>query len=152
MQQPSPIPLESQHQAPAAHSRRTSRSPFPKHGMTLKDPSESLKAIGWVSYSLHLLIAVAALVPSLQVSIVVLLVSFILDMVKKDDAKGTWQESHFVWRVNSVIWAFIAYVVTAPLWLLIVIPGWTAWFCISVWFLYRIIKGMVRMHAGQAVS
>jgi uncharacterized membrane protein len=32
------------------------------------------------------------------------------------------------------------------------VPGWIAWTLISVWFLYRIIKGMVRMNAGQPVN
>ena len=41
---------------------------------------------------------------------------------------------------------------TAWLWLVFIVPGWIAWGLISVWFLYRIVKGMVRMNAGRAVE
>ena len=30
--------------------------------------------------------------------------------------------------------------------------GWIAWGIISIWFLYRIVRGMVAMNAGQAVG
>ena len=32
------------------------------------------------------------------------------------------------------------------LWLLLLAPGWLAWGVISIWFLYRIVMGMVRMN------
>jgi uncharacterized membrane protein len=71
--------------------------------------------------------------------------------VKKDDAAGSWQASHFSWRIRTVLWAGVLYVVTIPLWLLLLIPGMVAWAIISIWFLYRIVKGMVRMNAGQSM-
>jgi uncharacterized membrane protein len=113
---------------------------------------DSLKTIGWISYFMHLIVAVAAVLPGAQVSIGLLLVALVIDLVKRDDAVGTWQESHFAWRIRSVLWAGLLYVVTAPLWLLLFLPGWIAWALISLWFLYRIIKGMVRMNAGQPVE
>jgi len=115
------------------------------------EPNESLRTIGWVSYVLHLIVAVAAVVPSAQPSIVLLLIALIIDLVKRDDARGTWQESHFSWRIRSVIWAGVLYVLTAPLWLLFFIPGWIAWAVISLWFLYRILRGMLAMSNGRAV-
>lgn len=114
------------------------------------DP-DSLQAWGWVSYILHLIVAVAAVIPGAQASIFLLLIALIVDWIKRDDAAGTWQESHFRWRFRSVLWAGLLYVVTFPLFLLFYFPGAVAWALISVWFLYRIIKGMVRMNAGRAV-
>ena len=114
--------------------------------------AENLKAIGWVSYILHLIVAVAAVVPSAQPSIVLLLVALVIDLVKRSDAEGTWQASHFSWRIRSVIWAGILYVVTLPLWLLFFVPGWIAWGIISLWFLYRIIRGMLAMSHGKAID
>jgi uncharacterized membrane protein len=112
---------------------------------------EGLKAWGWVSYLLHLVVAVAAVVPSAQPSIVLLLIALVIDLVKRDEARGTWQESHFSWRIRSVAWAGILYVVTLPLWLLFFVPGWIAWSLISIWFLYRIVRGMVAMNGNRAV-
>jgi uncharacterized membrane protein len=111
----------------------------------------SLKTVGTISYLLHAIVAVGAVLPSFQPSILLLLVAFIIDLVKKDDAVGTWQESHFRWRIRSVLWAGALYVVTIPLWLLLFVPGWIAWFVISIWFLYRIVRGWLNMNSGTAM-
>ena len=115
------------------------------------EKAESLKTVGWISYLLHLIVAVAAVLPGAQVGVGILLVALIIDLAKKGDAEGTWQASHFSWRIRSVIWAGILYVVTWPLWLLLLLPGMIAWAIISIWFLYRIVRGMVRMNASQAM-
>lgn len=109
----------------------------------------SLKTVGIISYLLHLVVAVSAVLPGVQASIALLIVAFILDLVKKDDAAGTWQESHFRWRISSVLWAGALYVLTIPLWILLVLPGWIAWCVISIWFLYRIIRGALNLNANR---
>jgi uncharacterized membrane protein len=115
------------------------------------EKAESLKTVGWVSYLLHLVVAVGAVVPGAQAGALLLVVALVIDLVKKGEAEGTWQASHFSWRIRSVIWAAVLYIVTLPLWLLFLLPGWIAWGVISIWFLYRIVKGMVRMNASQAM-
>lgn len=116
---------------------------------TDNEKAQSLKSVGWLSYILHLIVAVGAVLPSAQPGIALLIVALIIDLVKRDDATGTWQASHFSWRIRSVIWAAILYVVTIPLWLLLFVPGWIAWCLISIWFLYRIVRGMVNMNANR---
>jgi uncharacterized membrane protein len=113
--------------------------------------AQSLKTVGWISYILHLIVAVAAVMPGAQASAGLLVIALVIDLVKKGDAEGTWQASHFSWRIRTVIWAGVLYLVTAPLWLLFFIPGWIAWCVISIWFLYRIVKGMVRMNANRTM-
>ncbi|HEX6363178.1 MAG TPA: hypothetical protein VFZ93_09495 [Albitalea sp.] len=112
--------------------------------------SRSLKNIGHVSYVLHLIVAVGAVIPGVQASIALLVVAFVLDLVKRDDAAGTWQESHFRWRIRSVLWAGGLYLVTLPLFIL-VIPGLVAWAIISVWFLYRIARGWMNLNKNVAM-
>ena len=116
------------------------------------EPDEGLKTWGWVSYLLHLVVAVAAILPGAQVSIALLVVALVIDLVKRGDAANTWQASHFSWRIRSVIWTGVLYLLTSWLWLLFIVPGWIAWGLISVWFLYRIVKGMMRMNAGRSVE
>lgn len=117
-----------------------------------QDQENSLATLGWISYALHLVVAIGAVVPGAQASLLLLLVALVIDLVKRPDAAGTWQESHFAWRIRSVLWAGVLYLLTSPLWLLLFVPGWIAWTLISVWFLYRIIKGMVRMNRRQAME
>ena len=119
---------------------------------TSDERAEGLKAWGWVSYVLHLIVAVGAVLPSAKPSVALLLIALVIDLVKRSDAQGTWQASHFSWRIRTVLWAGVLYVVTAPLWLLLFLPGWIAWCVISIWFLYRIVRGMVAMNQSRALD
>ncbi len=111
----------------------------------------SLKTVGHISYLLHTVVAVGAVLPGAQASVLLLLVAFIIDVVKRGDAVGTWQESHFSWRIRTVLWAGGLYLVTAPLWLLLVAPGWIAWTLISIWFLYRVVRGWMNLNGNRAM-
>jgi uncharacterized membrane protein len=113
---------------------------------------QSLRTVGNISYLLHTIVAVGAVIPGVQASVLLLIAAFVLDLVKKGDAAGTWQESHFAWRIRTVLWAAGLYLVTAPLWLLLLAPGWIAWGVISIWFLYRVVRGWMNLNANQAMS
>ena len=115
------------------------------------NPSDTVSAVSWVSYLLHFVIAVAAVVPGIQASVLLLIVASVADMVMQGDASGTYQGSHYSWRLKSVLWAGGLYLITAPLWLLLVVPGWMAWGLISLWFLYRIVKGMLALSDRRPV-
>jgi uncharacterized membrane protein len=117
----------------------------------LESSDDSLKTVSLISYVLHLIVAVSAVVPGAQMGPVLLIVALILDMVKKADAEGTWQASHFKYRIRTVLWAAVGYTVTLPLWFLFLFPGWLAWTAISVWFLYRIVSGMMRWNRSEAM-
>ncbi len=105
----------------------------------------SLRLVGHISYALHAIVAVGAVLPGAQGSVLLLLLAVMIDLIKRSDAQGSWQQSHFRWRIRSVLFAGIAYVVTALLWLLIV-PGWIAWGLISLWFLYRVLRGWLALN------
>ncbi len=122
--------------------------PSPQSPDVILDPQReaSLRSVGIVSYVLHAIVAIGALLPGVQASIVLLIVAVIVDLVKRDEAAGTWQATHFSWRLRSVLWCGVLYVVTLPLWFLFIIPGWIAWCAISIWFLYRIVRGWLAMN------
>jgi uncharacterized membrane protein len=46
----------------------------------------------------------------------------------------------------------VLYLLTVPLWFFFFFPGWVAWGLISIWFLYRIVLGMVRLNAQRAMT
>lgn len=131
----------TQNDADGPHAEGTN----PMHEM---EQLQSLNTVGTISYVLHLVVAVAALVPGAQMGPVLLVVALVLDMVKRDSAQGTWHASHFRWRIRTVVIAAILYLITLPLWFVFLLPGWLAWFLISAWFFYRIVLGMVRMNKG----
>jgi uncharacterized membrane protein len=109
---------------------------------------QRLNTVGTISYILHLIVAIGALLPGGQFGTVLLVVALVLDLVKRDDAAGTWHASHFSWRIRSVVVAGLLYLVTSPLFLLLYLPGAIAWAIVSIWFLYRIVKGMVNQNKG----
>jgi uncharacterized membrane protein len=117
-----------------------------------EERAQALKPVGWLSYVLHLIVAVGAIVPGAQAGALLLIVALVIDLVKRPEAEGTWQATHFSWRIRSVILAGVLYLLTAPLFLLLIMPGLLAWLLVSIWFLYRIVKGMVAMNKNQAVS
>lgn len=109
---------------------------------------QTLNTVGTISYILHLIVAIGALIPGGQFGPVLLIAALILDLVKRPDAEGTWHASHFRWRIRTVVIAAVLYAVTVPLWFLFLFPGWLAWCAISIWFLYRILTGLMRMNKG----
>jgi uncharacterized membrane protein len=113
---------------------------------------QALNTVGTISYVLHLIVAVGALIPGGHLGPVLLIVALVIDMVKRPQAEGTWHASHFRWRIRTVIIAALLYAVTTPLWFIFIIPGWIAWFLISIWFLYRIVTGLVNMNKGLAME
>lgn len=114
--------------------------------------AQGLKSIGWISYVLHLIVAVGAVLPGAQASALLLVIALVIDLVKRSDAEGTWQANHFSWRIRSVIWAGVLYLVTFPFFLLGLFLFNPAWILISIWFLYRIVRGMLAMSKNQAVD
>jgi uncharacterized membrane protein len=115
------------------------------------DSQRNLRTIGHISYALHAIVAVGAVVPGFQPGVLLLIAAFILDLVKRGDAVGTWQESHFRWRIHSVLWAAGLYLLTSPLFLLLFLPGLIAWVIISIWFLYRVVRGWLALNDGRAM-
>lgn len=116
------------------------------------EKAQSLKTVGWVSYFLHLVVALGAVIPGGQAGPLLLIIALVIDLVKKDEAQGSWQQSHFSWRIRTVLWAGVLYLITSPLWLLFLVPGYIAWTLISIWFLYRIVRGMVAMNKSRQVG
>lgn len=112
------------------------------------DPAreQSLRSVGLISYILHTIVAVGAVLPGVQASVLLLVIAVIVDLIKRDEARGTWQATHFSWRLRSVLWSGILYVVTFPLWFVFVVPGYLAWIAISIWFLYRVVRGWLAMN------
>ena len=112
---------------------------------------DSTHTTSWVSYILHLIVAVSAVIPGAQMGPALLVVALIIDLVKKGDTAG-WEATHFSYRIRTVIWAALLYLVTLPLWFFFVFPGWLAWVAISIWFLYRIVLGMVRLNGQRPMT
>jgi uncharacterized membrane protein len=77
------------------------------------------------------------------------LVGVIINYVKRDEAAGTWLESHFRWQIRTFWWGLLWGAIGAVL--LLVLVGYLVWAAAAVWVIYRIIKGLLYLSDGKAL-
>jgi uncharacterized membrane protein len=78
------------------------------------------------------------------------IVAIVLDYVKKDEARGTWLESHFSWQIRTFWWGLLWGVLGAILF--IVIIGWFVWMAAAIWIIYRIVKGWLYLTENKPIA
>ena len=94
---------------------------------------------------------IATTVYALQAASFLLVITYfiavILNYIKRDDARGTWLESHFRWQIRT-FWFGLLWFCLAALTYIIVI-GWAILFAASLWLIYRILKGWLNLNDGK---
>src|SRR3954469_5284398 len=78
------------------------------------------------------------------------IVAVIVDYVKRDDAAGTWLESHYRWQIRT-FWFGLLWGVIGGLLALIII-GFIVLAADAIWIIYRIVKGWLRLAEQREVS
>ena len=58
-------------------------------GEAARERDDSLKSWSWVSYALHLIVALSAVVPGAQGGVTLLLIALVMDLAKKEDAQSS---------------------------------------------------------------
>jgi uncharacterized membrane protein len=70
--------------------------------------------------------------------------AIVVNYIKKDDVVGTFVESHFRWQIRTfwfgLLWGVIGIV------LLVVLVGWLVIVANSIWVIYRLVKGFIRLN------
>jgi uncharacterized membrane protein len=105
---------------------------------------ESLRKVALMDYLLH----IAGMLFSFATLSVV---AVIINYIKRDDADGTIYRSHMNWQIRTFWWwlfwtalLVVFGVITLGLaWPLIVVP--------AIWFVYRMIKGLLRLNDRRAM-
>ena len=77
------------------------------------------------------------------------IVAIVIDYVKRDDARGTWLESHFRWQIRTFWWGLLWGVIGAITFILIV--GWFILVADAIWIIYRIVKGWLNLAENKPV-
>jgi uncharacterized membrane protein len=78
------------------------------------------------------------------------IVAVVMDYVKRDEAKGTWLESHFSWQIRTFWWGLLWAVIGAITFLVIV--GWFILAADTVWIIYRIVKGWLYLNDNKPIT
>lgn len=74
-------------------------------------------------------------------------IAVIINYVKRSDVNGTWLESHFKWQIRTfwwgLLWTIIGFIA------LYVMVGILILIATGIWYLYRVIKGWLRLNDNR---
>ncbi len=118
---------------------------------TERNVADSLVATH-VMYGLHVLAPFTLLVLAV--------VAMLIGVVKRNDVRGTWLDSHYIWLASTFWWGLLAWIVAwGAFWLLTVVTlglglvvAWIFPCIVFVWYLYRVIKGWLRLNDHKPVE
>jgi len=74
-------------------------------------------------------------------------ISIIVIYIKQDDVKGTVAQSHLLWQKRTFWYGLFYYLLGAAL--TFVVIGFGILFANSLWMIYRIIKGWLRLSENR---
>ncbi|HSI54573.1 MAG: DUF4870 family protein [Ramlibacter sp.] len=72
------------------------------------------------------------------------IVAMIVNYVKRSDEHDAVYSSHHNYMISTFWWSILWLVLTAPLYLLLLLPGVIAHVIVGIWYLYRCIRGWMR--------
>ncbi len=81
------------------------------------------------------------------------LVAVIIGAFARDSVRGTWVESHFSWLLSTFLWGILWLVIFTVIFTITVIGIfllWVPWGLLTIWYLYRVIRGWLRLNDGKA--
>jgi len=97
------------------------------------DEKGGLRLLTHVMYGLHTLSWFSAGIFSV--------IAMIINHTKRDELPNDFFRSHFRWQARSFWFTLLWLLLSLPLWLMFVFPGWAAWGLIGLWYLYRFVRG-----------
>lgn len=128
-----------------------------------RDPDPSLVTYTHVIYGLHALsVLIGVTGPATVVGSFVFglpsIIAVVMNYVRRDDARGSYLESHFAWQIrtfwSALLWIVIAGLVSAPLILLLglgILTFFMAAVVIGLWVIYRVARGWLALRDGRAI-
>jgi uncharacterized membrane protein len=118
------------------------------------DARPSLVTMTHVIYGLHALSLLTGVIGAATVVGAFLtgwpsIIAVVLNYAKRNEARGTWLESHFRWQIRTfwygLLWVALCLlfvVVTLGIGLLI---AWIPLAIVGLWFIYRIVRGWLAL-------
>ena len=76
-------------------------------------------------------------------------IALIVNYVRRGDEIDPLRLGHHNYMISTFWWTLLWLVLSAPLWLLFGLPGAVAYAIIGLWYLYRCIRGWMRMADGK---
>lgn len=96
---------------------------------------KTLTTVIYALYAVSLLVGISAIV------------AIVMNYIKRDEMAGTFLESHFRWQIRT-FWFGLLWLIIGALSFVFVI-GWFVLVAGGVWYIYRIVKGWLRLNDNQ---
>lgn len=93
-----------------------------------------LRVLAHVVYALQALFFLTAITPVIGV---------VINYVRQEEAQGTLYESHFRWQIRTFWYGLLWSVIGAVTFFIVI--GWGILLAATVWYIYRIVKGWLRL-------
>ena len=128
----------------------------------VRDPDPSLVTTLLVTFALHAVgLAIGAFGTATIIGSFIFgwpsIIAVIINYVRRNEARGTWLESHFAWQIQT-FWIAVGISILVGVLgavLAIVIIGFGIWlvgfFALGVWAVYRIAKGWIALRDRKAI-
>jgi uncharacterized membrane protein len=120
------------------------------------EPPPTLVNVTHLVYALHALslligVTTAATIIGAFVFGVPSIIAVVINYLKRDEARGTFLESHFRWQIRTFWFALLWFLVGGMLFATIIgIPlALGVWFATGVWAIYRIARGWLALRDGK---
>lgn len=81
------------------------------------------------------------------------LIGVILNYIKRNEARGTWLESHFRWQIRT-FWYGLLWVCLCLLFVVMtlgigILIAWLPIGIVAIWFVYRVVRGWMALRDGR---
>ena len=81
------------------------------------------------------------------------IIAVILNYVKRSEVRGTWLDSHFRWQIRT-FWFGLLWVSLCALFIILtfgvgIVIAWLPLAFVSIWFIYRIVRGWMALRGGR---
>ena len=129
--------------------------------MEARQPDPTLVSYVHIMYGLHALSALIGITSSVTVAGSFIfgipsIIAIIMNYVRRNEAEGTWLESHFSWQRRTfwyaAFWTLMTGIVSGLL--LIILVGVVTWFLglaiIALWIIYRVLRGWIALGGGRS--
>ena len=129
----------------------------------VRDPDPSLITTLHVTYALHAVgLAIGAFGASTVIGSFIFgwpsIIAVIINYVRRNEARGTWLESHFDWQIRTFWIAVGLSILIAAISaiLVLVVIGLITWpvgfLILGVWAIYRIAKGWMALRDRKMIA
>ena len=78
--------------------------------------------------------------------------SRIIGAVTRDSVRGSYIETHYSWLLRTFLWGLLWLVLVTFVFVVSVIGIfllWLPWGILTIWYLYRVIRGWLRLNDGR---